>query len=251
MSNLIRGEFYKLRKSKYFIGMIFLSLVAGSLLIIQWDTDEKFKVSDLGLITGINSISYALEFIILTSFMFALLAGEFIAKDFKNNNINKCFSYGYTRSQIILSKLIIFIIFSVLLEVIYTTILVIYVSMKHGFCEVLNVATLLYLFRVIVVGIMYNIATICIIAMIAIITKSNFCTIVTPVIFIISISLAYSTMCPYISKIFVYFPYIIGEHAITRFGPEGDIIRAIISSTLTFIITIGGSLLYIKHEDIK
>ncbi|BDB00165.1 hypothetical protein [Clostridium botulinum] len=43
----------------------------------------------------------------------------------------------------------------------------------------------------------------------------------------------------------------IGKAAMVKFAPKLDIIIGIISSIITFIITIGGSLLYVKHEDIK
>ena len=101
MSNLIRGEFYKLRKSNYFIGIIFLAIVASFFLITVWDKDMQRlqKAHSNFLINGVSSIQYGFEYIIYTSFIFALLGGEFIAKDFKNNNISKSFSYGYTRSK--------------------------------------------------------------------------------------------------------------------------------------------------------
>lgn len=240
MSNLIRGEFYKLRKSKYFIGMILLSLVFGFFLMVQWDTDaERLQNVHQELMNGAYSIQYAFECSTAISFIFALFAGEFIANDFKNNNISKSFSYGYRRSKIILSKLLVFIIFCLFLELIYATILVIYISINHGFCEVLNLSTILYLTRVIIVGIMYNVATICIIFIIAIITKSYFCTIVSPVILLIIFSLAYSNIGSYVSQVFSYMPYIIGQRAIARFASKAEIIRSAISSLITFSITIG------------
>ena len=233
MSNLIRGEFYKLRKSNYFIGIIFLAIVASFFLITVWDKDMQRlqKAHSNFLINGVSSIQYGFEYIIYTSFIFALLGGEFIAKDFKNNNISKSFSYGYTRSKVILSKLIVFIIACLFLEIIYTTILAIYASINYGFCEVLNLSVILYLTRVVIIGIMYTAATICIIAMIAIITKSALCTFVSPVIFLL-IQLFFSKISAYI------LPYVAGRGAISRFAPKEEIIFGIISSLITFIITI-------------
>ncbi|MBW9154111.1 ABC transporter permease [Clostridium estertheticum] len=246
MSNLVRGEFYKLRKSNYFIGIIFLAIAASFFLIIIWDNDihKLQNVKSNLLVNGASSIQYGFEYIIYTSFIFALLGGEFIAQDFKNNNINKSFSYGYTRRKVILSKLIVFVMACLFLEIIYTTNLVVYVSINHGFSEVLNLSVILYLTRVIIIGIMYSAATICIIAMIAIITKSVFCTFVSPVIFLL-IQLFLSNISAYI------LPYVAGRGAILRFAPKEEIIFGIISSLLTFIITIGVSMSYARHEDIK
>lgn len=250
MSNLLRGEFYKLRKSKYFIVMIFLSLVASFFLMNGFDSNvQRLRGVHPELVNGMYSINYAFEGILFTSYIFALFAGEFIAKDLKNN-MSKTFTYGYERSKVILSKLIVFIISSLFLELIYTTILVIYASISYGFCEALNYSTILYLIRVVVIGIMYNVATISIVAMIAVITKSNLCTVVSPILFILPFSTLSFTS--YISIIATYAcPFVIGEGAIARFAPKSDIIIGIISSAVTFITTIGASLLYVKHEDIK
>ncbi|OOM16070.1 ABC transporter permease [Clostridium saccharobutylicum] len=249
MNNLIRGEFYKLRKSKYFIGMMIVAVIVGVLLICQWEHEGK---NQFPVANGVNSISYTFFLIIFISCVFALLAGGFIVNDFKNGNINKNFSYGYRRNKIILSKLIVFIIFSLIIELIYTTILVIYVSVNYGFCEVLDLSTFLYLTRIISIGIIYNLATICIIAMIAIITKSIFCTFVSPVVLFIIFLIAFPMESyPYISNIFSYMPYVSGMRAVDNFSSKADIIRCIASSMLTFIITIVGSLLYVEYEDVK
>ncbi|AUN16367.1 hypothetical protein B2H91_11695 [Clostridium botulinum] len=254
MSNLIRGEFYKLRKSKYFIGIILLTLWFGFYLINCFDADvEDLIKTHSETVNGIYSIKYAFETIVGSSFIFSLFAGEFIAKDLKHN-MSKSFIYGYKRSKVILSKLIVFIISFLFLVLIYTTILCIYASINYGFCETLNYSTILYLIRVVAIGIMYSVAIISIVTMIAIITKNNLCTIVSPILFILSfiVSSFAVKLNSHISAIVAYVcPVIIGGAATARFAPKSDIIIAIISSIVTFIITIGGSLSYVKHEDIK
>ena len=253
MSNLIRGEFYKLRKSKYFIGTIILAVIVGVLLVILWEKDREMNPGYQGVIlNGAYALTDAFCGIMFTNFLFGLLASVFIVKDFKSSIISKSFIYGYKRNQVLLSKIIVFLIFSLLLEMTYIVVLVTYVSIKHGFCEVSNLNIILVLIRVIVLGIMYNLATISIILMTAIITKNNFCTIISPFILFITFSVAFPMRrYPYISHVFSYLPYITGMHVMARFASKAEIIRCIISSSVTFIITIGGSLLYSKYEDIK
>ncbi|OSA99454.1 UNVERIFIED_ORG: ABC transporter permease [Clostridium botulinum] len=252
MNNLIRGEFYKLIKSKYSIAMIMLSLIFGLFLMCQWDTDaERLQNVHKEIMNGLYAVSYAFQYSIATSILFSILAGEFIAKDFKNSNMSKSLGYGYSRSKVILSKLIVFTIFCLFLEFIYISILVIYVSSNNGFCELLTQNTILYLVRIAIIGVLYILATICIIVMIAIITKSNFYTIILPIFLFISFELAYSNFGSYVSKAFYYMPYIIGTIAVRPFSSEAEIIRSIISSIITLSITIGVSLLYVEREDIK
>ena len=159
MSNLIRGEFYKLRKSRYFIGLIFLSLVAAFFMMSYYDDNvNRLTGTNPEVASGMYSIYYPFTCIIFTSFIFSLFAGEFIAKDLKNN-INKSFSYGYKRSKIILSKLIVFIIFSLFIELIYTVILVCYADKAYWFDY--NIENILALIRIIGIGTLYNVAYSC------------------------------------------------------------------------------------------
>lgn len=251
MSNLIRGELYKLRKSKYFIGMIFLTLIISCFLLRRFYAivtsvgDQSFELAN-----GMYSIEYAFESIISTSFIFSLFAGEFVAKDLKNN-MSKSFIYGYKRSKVILSKLIVFIISFLLLELIYITILVINTSITYGFYKVLNYSTILYLIRLVVIGIMYNIATMSIVFMIAIITKRNVCTVISPILFMLATTVALNCKPPISNIVSFAFPFIVGEKALAKFAPRLDIIIAIISSVVIFTITTLISLLYVKHKDIK
>lgn len=243
MSNLIKGEFYKLRKSKYFIGMIILSIISSFYFVFSWFNDMTNR-GQLGSVNGLDSISYSPMFIVYSSFLFALLGGEFISKDLKNGSISKSFSYGCKRNQVILSKLIVFILFSLFLEAIYTIILVTYVSINYSFCEGFNLSNILYLVISIVSGIMYNVASICIISMVAIITKSRFCTFISATIFWLGFLLYENAGL----DVLIYMPWIAGRNAI---GTIEFIPVAMISSFLTIIITIGVSMLYVKHEDIK
>ncbi|MCS4482982.1 ABC transporter permease [Clostridium botulinum] len=233
MSNLIRGEFYKLRKSKYFIGIILLTVFVSYFLLKNfYSTAVSVRNPSSELQNGMYSIEYAFECIWGTSFIFSLFAGEFVAKDLKNN-MNKSFIYGYKRSKVILSKLIVFIISFLFLELIYITILVVHTSIAYGFYKVLNYSTILYLIRLIVIGIMYNVATMSIVFMIAIVTKSNVCTVISPILFMLAISLL--DYNPIITSIISFiFPFIDGMGALARFATKSDIIIAIISSITIF-----------------
>ncbi|WP_160689831.1 ABC transporter permease [Clostridium sp. C2-6-12] len=248
MSNLIRGEFYKLRKSRYFIGMILLSLVSAFLIMSKYDDNiHRLAGANPEIASGMYSIYYPFTCIIYTSFLFSLFAGEFIARDLKNN-ISKSFIYGYKRSEVILSKLIVFITFSLFIELIYSIIVFYYAGRAYWFDY--DVENILALIRIIGIGILYNVATISIVAMIAVITKNILVTICSPILFSLLFPILVSQT--FVSVIVAYLcPFIIGEAAIARFAPTSDIIIGIISSLVTLVITIGGSLIYTKREDVK
>ncbi|WP_123052794.1 ABC transporter permease [Clostridium sp. JN-1] len=251
MSNLIRGEFYKLRKSKYLIAIILAILAVIFILPKGFDANMTSMRGSLPeqVANGIYSIGYAFAWIPMTSFIFALFAGEFIAKDLKNT-MSKSFIYGYKRSKVILSKLIVFIISFLFLELIYITSLCIYASINYGFCRTLNYSTILYLIRVIGIGIMYSAATMSIVYMIAIITKSNVCTTISPFLFMLAMA-ALNDKEPTASIIKFIFPFMSGSEAMARFAPKSVIITGITSSIVIFAVTTLISILYVKYEDIK
>lgn len=250
MSNLIRGEWYKLRKSRYFVGIIFLSVIFGFLLTDMWSRDREMNVMfDHDPLDVLHSMEYAFNFIVLSSFLFALFAGEFIAQDFKTNKISNIFSYGYSRNKIILSKFIVFIICSLFLEIIYLTIFVIYVSSRHGFCEILNLSVMLKFIRIVAVGILFNLATISLLALIAVLTKSTYITFISPIF--ILFSFGYYIHTGFSVHILEYMPYIYAGNGLITPKSEATVIKSIISLVLSFGIAIGGSLLYVKREDIK
>lgn len=251
MSNLIRSEFYKLRKSKYFIVMLPLSILIGLCLIWMWDSDvNHWKSTAPNNINGVYSIVYSFGWNMLTSFIFALLAIGTIVKDFKTSNVINCFCCGYSRRKVILSKLVAFTLFSLFLELIYTMFLVIYASLSYGFWGSLDI-NYLYLTRIIVIYILCSSSSTSIIAMIAIVSRSNLITIVSPIILMICYSLSTSKFNPFIQKIFSYMPNVAGLLASEPHLPISYAVIGVISSIVTFIITIGSSLLYIKHKDIK
>lgn len=249
MSNLIKGEWYKLRKSRYFFGLIFLEVIFGLLLTEMWIRDREVSPTFSNVIkNGVMSMGYAYGRISIGSFLFALFGGMFIVNDFNNGNFGRSFSYGIKRSKLLLSKLIVFILFSLFLELIYTTVLVIYVSNKYGFYESINANFILYLFAGVVSLILFSIATISIIAMVAIITRSFLITLVVPIIFLISYMFLYKNMGSYIFVILSSMPWL-RPAGIFKYRTENII--SVISLVVTLFITIVGSLLFIRHKDVN
>lgn len=249
MSNLIRGEFYKLIKSKYLAGMILLAIGAGLLLIVEFEHEGKRMFGEINIA---NMVAFTMAVIILSSFIFSILSVAFIVDDFNNGGINRSFSYGFNRSKVILSKLIVFMLFSLVLILIYTTILFIYVSYNYGLSDVINLNTILYLARIISIGLMYNLATVSIIFMVATITRSSICTLFTAILIFFTFIIGMNPYTyPFISELAFFLPYCAGRTAMNVFSRKIDITLSIASSIITLIITIGGSLLYVKHKDIK
>lgn len=249
MSNLIKGEWYKLRKSRYFFGWIFLAVTFGMLLTQMWIEDREMNPTFNDVIkNGAMSIQYAYERISMGCFLFALFGAMFIVNDFNNRNLGRSFSYGFNRSKLILSKLTVYILFSLFLEFIYTTVLVIYASNKYGFCEKINANFILYLFSVLVSLILFSIATISIIAAVAIVTRSFFITLILPIIFFGSNIFLYKNMGSYLFVLLSCMPWL---RPLVNFKYEADNIISIISLVVTLFITIVGSLLFIRHKDVS
>jgi len=74
--------------------MIFLAVIFGMLLTEMWIEDREMNSTFNHVIkNGAMSMQYAYERISIGSFLFLLLAGIFIVRDFNTRNLSKSFNY--------------------------------------------------------------------------------------------------------------------------------------------------------------
>lgn len=98
MSNLLKIEFYKLRKSKIFYFFIFLSLLQAFAIYFL---SEKLKVEG-----GKEALMYMLfmQSSLASNIIGGVFAADYITTEFTSGYIKNLISYGHKRSHIFLSK---------------------------------------------------------------------------------------------------------------------------------------------------
>ena len=141
MINLLKVEFYKLKKLQFgYIAVIFMFVVG----YVYGDNRLGNKMFDINDNTNVvfSGIVSDTSFVFFISIIMAL----FMGKDFSNHTICNEIKLGYNRFQILLSRTITVCVFAVLLHVIYVVSAVLGFSIVRGFdTSVLRVGNVLWL----------------------------------------------------------------------------------------------------------
>lgn len=191
MNNLIKGEFFKIRKNlniKLYITIILISSIifCGYFQICIQKNPQSFHN-----ISGIRIFYSLLSSVVYQNFLYALIAAIFICKDFQNQTINKIFTFGYKRIEILLSKFFVYLIICIVTFYAFTLFSTIIFSLFHGFGEDLNTGFILILLKSILVNILGIITISSITFFISILSRKSILTIISPlIIFIIFMNIA-------------------------------------------------------------
>ncbi|WP_368652817.1 ABC transporter permease [Ornithinibacillus sp. 4-3] len=129
MGNLIKAEWYKLRKDRTFWFLILL-LIATSifypLLIIFDEGAELIKISNFYQSDLLNANIYVIKLIP------CVLAGFFISKEYSSGTMKNIVSSGNSRARIYFAKLIVFsmgaVIISIIIPIILTGSMAVYLG---------------------------------------------------------------------------------------------------------------------------
>lgn len=250
MINLIRGEFYKLKKSKCFIGMMFLWALLGIIFSYCMIRDANKFNEVAKTICGIKGAVNFLQTQIIINFLFAAFAGVFIAKDLEQNTISRTFTYGYSRNKVILSKIIVYVLYSLFMELVTAVIIGIVFSVMYGFNNITKIIALLYLVRVIFISMFCSTATALITAAVSVISKSIIVTLVSAVVMFIPIFLG--DVSVQLGKfIDCILPYRNVMWGIAPFASRNEIIIAAVSSLLVAAAAISIITKHLSKLDIK
>lgn len=250
MYNLIKAELYKLKRQKLFI-VLFLIVIALS---------SFSAFSEINLITtptnpimGKDSFANAFQDIFML-FVIAVFAGFYIGSDFSNRTIQAELSRGHKRADIVYAKAFVYSLSASALMLLYPTTVCIIHTITFGWGEVFNISSILYLFRITLLGSILNTGTACIYLCFAFLCRDIPKTICVCFAFPILFSAINSTIgksIPIIGTILDYstlsqLKYIV----IDRFSIE-SLFPVILSACITILITITISNYFFSKAEIK
>lgn len=127
MLNLIKVEFYKLKRSKFFYGMIIL-MVLQALTVYILSPHLKGMSGKKALLDG-----FAVEQFMVGMIMIAVFAGDYIGSEFSTGCIKNLISYGHIRKNIIIAKSIVFYIGVAIITSIYPIVTTVINSVLYGY----------------------------------------------------------------------------------------------------------------------
>jgi ABC-type transport system involved in multi-copper enzyme maturation permease subunit len=246
MKNLIKGEFFKLKKSKGVKAAILLVLIASIALCGYIELCKKLKPGDHIEAEGIAILFQLLSAIVYVNFLSFIMAVVLIVMDFEKQTINMTFTYGYSRFQILLAKFIIYSIGVVILEGIFIGALTLWCTILYGFGEKLNIIGTIHILKFILIDILCSIAIASITFIISIVTRSVILAIISPIAVLLLYSI--SVNIPIICNLL---PINLLRKFYENSGSSTDAILFIISSILAIIISIVLSNLYLRKKEFK
>lgn len=133
MFNLLSVEFYKLcRKKAVYIAAAFM-ICFGALLSFDFFAARPLADMEMAL--------YAISDTSLV-FIITLVVAAYVGSDFADRTIHNSIKLGYSRGQIVLSKMIPAMVLSALLQLCYGLVTVIPVGIRYGFSTTLPLGTI-------------------------------------------------------------------------------------------------------------
>ncbi|EQB90401.1 ABC-2 type transport system permease protein [Clostridium punense] len=130
MFNLLKIEFYKLRKSKLFYFFVFLSLLQA---LVIYSFSESLKVDG-----GKDALMYMLfmQSSLASNIIGGVFAADFIVTEFTSGYIKNLISYGHKRSHIFLSKSIAYYVSILAFNFSPPLVVFLIATIKRGYGEV-------------------------------------------------------------------------------------------------------------------
>lgn len=248
MKNLIKGEFFKLKKSKGIKFTVLLTLISSILLFLYIELSLTRKSGEFTNLGGIDILHELLGANLWGNFLFALVAAIFIVRDFEKQTINITFTYGYKKLNILVSKFLVYSLASIVLWWEFIIISTLCFTVLHGFGVNLNMSTLLFLFKITFISILCSIATTSITFTIGIITRNSICTLISPIIICIIYNYISGINNPIISNLL---PFDLLINVLGEFSTRNDVILSVCSSILTTVIMLLISNLYLRKKEFK
>ncbi len=117
MSKLLNASFWRLKKNKIFWGVIIITLVIASFMLITRYLDEV-RYNEYNIQS--NTIdSLFIKFINIIGFLIAIFTSLFVGTEYSDGTIRNKIIVGHSRKNIYLSNLIVSIVVGITLELIY------------------------------------------------------------------------------------------------------------------------------------
>lgn len=253
MYNLLRVEFFKLRKNRSFWTLL-LVLSALSLaypLLYYFDHRSSGEPQIMGaefLITFISSNAYIIKFGV------AVLAGFFISNEYSTGVMKTIASSGNTRGQLFAAKLIVFAIGAMAISLVFPIVSTVEVTLLSGFGNLPEGSTVLFIPRAFGLTLLFTAGYAAVGALISVILTDSGKTIGFTMIFFLMVDLVMAGLgakVAFFAKLYDYsiFKLVgdIGKPSIHN----GDLPALLLVPLLTFVISGILGMLMFRRKEIK
>lgn len=255
MYNIIKCEFFKLRKSRSFY-VIFLVMAAMSLLMFYMIASREQEIVNRGTVvnSGVNIFLNALSDFSLYATLGAIFAGMFICGDFENRTLQNGISAGGGRLTILAGKAIVYFIAVSMLSLPYPLINLICSTIRFGFGLELSIEIILKLLGILTAFLFSNCALVSICVSFAFVIQKVGGVIgagIAVIIFGGNIIISIAAMRPELAFIFDYSPYGLSFSSISLDNGTADFIKVIFISLIYMAVVLAATYGVFKKAELK
>jgi len=190
----------------------------------------------------------------LTEILIGILIAAFLAKEYSQGTIKNILAYGKSRTEFYLAKFITIVIAIIIILFCLVLVSTIGSSIINGWGETFKTSQLLHMVISFLLSIISNASIAAILMMIAIAVKSNGSTIgITVGIFVVFpsiISFVYG-LNKVFDKIYQITPFYNNQVAVSIYASNGDLIKSLLVSLITIIISLFVGIQIFKKQDVK
>lgn len=247
MINLIKLEFYKLRKQS-----IFKIILIAVIIISAFSAYSEIRLMTADGLLGSGKTGFANAFQdIFMLFVSAIFAGFYIGSDFSNKTIQSQLSQGHSRFEVLISKALVFFVGTSMIMLLYPITVSLIHTYQYGWGEPFTPVSLFYILRVAFFGVILNIGTTSVFVLIAFLCRDIPKTICFCLAFPVLFSAVSSTLgsIPVIGKVINFTTLAQLTNIIGDTIPPITILTLFLSAAITVIIVISiSNYLFAKAE---
>lgn len=245
MINLLKAEFYKLKRDKVFyilVGLMILESILCPIIFSKNMTGKKVLTTVLGA-------HEFLDFIILAG----IYAGSCIAYEFKVGFIKENISYGHKRMDVVIAKSFVYYFAITIISLISPILITIINTVMNGYGETFTMDSLIFIFRVIVLMELIYISMSSIAVFIAFVSRNYIITMVSLYILdtVNKFGTAFSIRYDAVNMIYSKTVFSQFNIAIAKQINLSQILQVIAICLITILVTTLMSIYIFKKVDIK
>ncbi|MEK4511352.1 ABC transporter permease [Paenibacillus sp. FSL K6-2524] len=253
MYNLLRVEFFKLRKNRSFWSLLFaLSVLSLAYPLLYYFDHRSSGVPQITgaefLTTFISSNSYIIKFGV------AILAGIFISNEYSTGVMKTIASSGNTRGRLFTAKLIVFSVGAMAISLVFPIVSTVEVTLLSGFGQLPVESTVLFIPRAFGLTLLYTAGYAAIGALFTVILVDSGKTIGFSMIFFLMIDTIMASLSSKVAFFATLYDYSIFKLVGNIGKPlidSGDVPALLLVPLLTFVIAGTLGMLVFRRKEIK
>lgn len=252
MINLIRAEWLKLKRNRNLKWIIVgeLILVANIILSNYYLIEEGIRSK--AQVVGIEGVKEMIASPENSTLFLIIFGGYYIAREFENDVLKTPLSYGYTKEQIVIAKLVVYFLVAIGLNIVPIVLAGTLLTLQYGWGEVINNRQIIYMVRLLGLSLLVTTANASVIAFFAFLYKGLTLTLVVNIVvltFTSALSFLLDKFYPEIFALIFNNCYFILDKAVNRDASIAHLRGIALSAVITTFIALLGIMKLTKKND--